>query len=415
VRHVVEGSVRRTGDRVRVTVQLIDAKSDAHLWSATYDRQLTDSLQVQEEIARQVSGTLLKSIRGMRPMSSTSRTAEAPAYDAYLRGNALLQRRSPADILGAMAAYHQALALDSAYAPAYAGLSRAYATWVLYGFRGGPDRYAAAARALALAERAVALDPRLAEAHHARADALGIAGAPSGRLFEQTRRALDLMPGSAELRMAYAHTLAQANRYGDALAHARQALELDPLSVGLRHSAMAIAVGARRYDLALREVERSRALDPHDPVAGVFGAFALLLSGRPEQCLTSELGPWVEIRALCLQAVGRQGDATVLVDSLSREIESGRYHDTYQFAHLSAFYARQGDVERALRWLEKGAALTPVMSYWELSSGLFGAAVRDPRFRTGLVRIRRAIAARLEADRRRTSGLLLEPLPQTAA
>ncbi|HEU4525957.1 MAG TPA: serine/threonine-protein kinase, partial [Gemmatimonadales bacterium] len=126
VRHIVEGAVRRQGSRVRVTAELIEAASDAHLWSGTFEGDLADSFRVQEEIARKVSGELLSNIRGLRPMARGAMPSKSAAFDALLLGRHQLERRSPEALAGATQAFRQAIQLDSGYAPAYAGLSTAY-------------------------------------------------------------------------------------------------------------------------------------------------------------------------------------------------------------------------------------------------------------------------------------------------
>ncbi|HET8647291.1 MAG TPA: hypothetical protein VFO85_17470, partial [Vicinamibacteria bacterium] len=266
VRHIVEGSVRRQGSRVRVTAQLIEAASDAHLWAGSFEGDLADSFRVQEEIARKVSGQLLSSIRGMRALPPAAMPAQSAAFDALLRGRYLLERRSPEAIDGAIRAFRDALQADSGYAPAYAGLSSAYLLHVIYGYPGGTPPYVAAARAQALADRAVELDYNLAEAHVARSDAMLIGQAPHEAALEELRTAQRLMPSSAEIHMSAAHALGHTAQWDASLRQAQRALALDPLSTGLRHSMITLALGARRYDLALEETRRARAFTPGDQV-----------------------------------------------------------------------------------------------------------------------------------------------------
>ena len=134
VRHIVEGAVRRQGDRVRVTAELIEAATDAHLWAASFEGNLADSFRVQEEIARKVSQQLLPSIRGLRRMTAAAMPAGGAAFDAMLRGRSLIQRHDPAALDSAVGAFEEAVKADSAYAPAWAGLATAYVNYVVYGF-----------------------------------------------------------------------------------------------------------------------------------------------------------------------------------------------------------------------------------------------------------------------------------------
>ncbi len=279
VRHIVEGSVRRQGSRVRVTAELIEAASDAHLWSGSFEGDLADSFRVQEEIARKVSGELLSNIRGVRPMAPSAMPTQSAAFDALLLGRHLLERRSPEAVEGATRAFRDAIRADSGYAPGYAGLSSAYVLHVVYGFPGGVEPYVAIARALALADRAVELDPGLADAHLARSDALLVSLAPHDVVLQTLRQARELMPGSVAVYLSVAHALEHMGRWDAALQQAQRALALDPLSTGVRHSAIAIALGARQYDLALEEARRARAFDKGDQIAEMLQGQALLLGG----------------------------------------------------------------------------------------------------------------------------------------
>jgi TolB-like protein len=200
VRHVVEGAVRRMGDSARVRANLIDPQTDTQLWAATFDRRVVDLFGVQEEIARQVSSALLREVDGLRPRGPGSRTDRAGAYEAYLRGTFARLRLSRENLLAAMAAFEEAIAIDPAFAPAYAGLSQAHGSWGFFAYSGGLDPYASVARSLVLAEQALALDSTLAEAYAMR----GIGGIrswlPVDAVLRDTQRALTLAPNTAEAR-----------------------------------------------------------------------------------------------------------------------------------------------------------------------------------------------------------------------
>jgi TolB-like protein/Flp pilus assembly protein TadD len=401
VRHILEGAVRRQGDRVRVTAELIEAATDAHLWAASFEGNLSDSFRVQEEIARKVSQQLLSSIRGPRPMTAAAMPAMSAAFDATLRGRSLLERHDPPALDSAIGVFQTAIGVDSTYAPAWAGLASAYVNYVVYGFQGRSERYQALAAGRRAAERAVALAPELAEGHHALADAQALGLAPESAVLGELRTAQRLTPSSAEVRMAMAHALGRSGRWDQALAEAQRALALDPLSTGLRHSAIALALGARRYDVAVAEARRARELVPGDIVAQELMAYALLLSGKARDCLASDLELWAGTRAMCLQAAGRSREAAAAVDSAAAELGRGEARTVYQYADLAAYYARQGDAERALTWLHRMATLTPVLSYWYLQSGLFDRVQRSPAFQHGLERLSQAIRARVDSAAQR--------------
>jgi serine/threonine-protein kinase len=399
VRHVVEGTIRRQGNRVRVRAELIEARSDAHLWAGSFEGDLADSFRVQEEIARKVSGELLSSIRGTPAMARSSMPSQSAAFDAFLHGRYLLAGRTPEAIGGAIRRFQDAVGLDSTYAPAYAGLSSAYSVWVRYGYPGEPERYRAAARALLLADRALALDPELAAAHHARADALGLAEEPQESVLAEVRTAQRLMPNAAEIRMSAAFALESGGRRDEALRQGQSALDLDPLSTGLRHGTIVLALAARRYDVAFEEARRARSLGGRDPVTLVLQAYALLLKGDPARCVGLEVGPWVAVKAMCLHSVGRTGEAKALSDSLAADLLQGRYANVHQYADLAAYYAWLGDVDRSVEWLGRAVRLTPVINYWQIDCGLFDRVRDDSRFRAALARFRDDIRARLAQER----------------
>jgi tetratricopeptide (TPR) repeat protein len=208
------------------------------------------------------------------------------------------------------------------------------------------------------------------------------------------------MPSSADVRMAMAHALGRNGRWDQALQESQRALALDPLSTGLRHSAIALALGARRYDLAAAEARRARALVPGDVVAQELLAYALLLSGKARDCLGSGLELWAGTRAMCLQAAGRNAEAAAAADSAAGELGRGEARTVYQYADLAAYYARQGDADRALTWLQRMASFTPVLSYWYLQSGLFDRVRGAPVFQRGLQRLEDDIRSRVDSAAR---------------
>jgi eukaryotic-like serine/threonine-protein kinase len=407
VRHIVEGAVRRQGNRVRVTAELIEAASDAHLWSGTFEGNLADSFRVQEEIARKVSGELLSNIRGMRPMARSAMPTKSAAFDALLLGRHQLERRSPEALAGATEAFRRAIQVDSGYAPAYAGLSSTYVLHVVYGFPGGVNPYVAVARALALADRAVDLDPTLAEAYLARSDALLISLAPHDQVLRSLREARQLAPGNVSVYLSVAHALEHMGRWDAALQQAERGLALDPLSTAARHSTIAIALGARRYDLAAEEARRARAFDANDRVAEMLLGNALLLKGEAEGCARLGLEPWLATKAICLHETGREAEGRVLADSLERLLTRGDYAIVPQFMALAAYRARLGDARGALAWLQRSAQVSPMLHHWYLESGLFDRVRTDTLFSAGMSGVESGIRARV-ADAQRELGDRLE-------
>ena len=392
VDHVLEGSARRAGGRVRVNAQLIAAKTDAHLWARTYERDLKDVFRVQEEIAGDVSRALLANVQGLHPLSPGSRTEQPAAYDAYLRGTYWRQLRTRDGLLRAMRAFEAALAIDSAYAPAYAGLSSALSLFVLYQYSGGPEPVTALARAIVLADRAIALDSSLAEGFAARGWALTNAGVSVDMAIRDLARAVALRPNSGQAHSFYVAALGDAGRYEDAVAEAQTATELDPLAPAFHIALSSAELGARRYDVALREARRAGVLETAPlPVRIRFEGLALLLLGRPAECLALDLGDQPYLKAICLEALRRHREAAAIVDSLAAAVRAGRA--TWAAPEgLGMYYAWLGDVEASLHWY--GAAYRAVQTRF-LRSGVFDRVSDDARFRAGIERLTERNRARL--------------------
>jgi len=394
VDHVLEGSVRRAGSRVRVNAQLIGAKTDAHLWAKTYERDLKDVFRVQEEIAGDVSKALLASVRGLRPLSPGSRTAQPAAYDAYLRGTYWRQRRTRDGLLGAIEAFEAALAIDSTYAPAYAGLASALTLFINHEYPGGLEPVPALARAIVLADRAIALDPDLAEGFAARGFAFVIAGVSPDTAVRDLARAVVLRPNSGEAHAFGSGSLGDAVRDEEALAEAQTATDLDPLAPGFHIAFSNAALVARRYEVALREARRAGVLETAPlPLRIRFEGLALLLLGRPGECLTLDLGGQQPLKAMCLEALGRHREAAAIVDSLAT-VFRGDHSNWTTPETLGMYYAWVGDVDASLRWYD---AAYRVVHPGMLRTGVFDRVRNDARFRAGIDRLTERNRARLQA------------------
>jgi serine/threonine-protein kinase len=398
VSHVLDGSLRRAGDRLEARVRLIDTGRDRIAWQQTYRLGEADLLRLHEAIARQVAAVLLASSPTPLP-AAPIHTARPEAYEAYLKGLYWLQRRTPEALRLAAAAFSEALGQDSLYPQALAGLASVRTYDVVYGYRSEADPYTEVADALRLAGRALALDSAAAEAYLARADARSIAFVPDDSVRADVLHARRLLPNSADAAMAYAWTLFRAGRLDAALMEARRALTLDPLSPGVRHAVVALAIGARRYELALREVRPTFAGGGADPISVVLQGYAQLLSGHAEACAQPESGPWVAVRAMCLHQLGRRAEATSLTDSLARDLERERYAFVHQYADLAAYYAWLGDAERSARWMERALAHSPMLHRWQLESGLFDRVRRRPAFQVAFARACAQAEERVRARR----------------
>ena len=400
VRNVLEGSVRHAGNRIRVAVDLIDATTDAHLWTSTYDRDLTDVFAVQEEIARHVADSLVSTV-GIRPtIGRVARTERPAAYEAYLTARSLLYRRSLDGLRGALEQFQRAIVDDSAYAPAYAGLASVYTIWSIYAYR-GMDFYAGYGRAIALANHAIALDSNLAEAYAARAYAMTRSWGPAEQISVDFRRALELRPSSGDVHAWYARFLSRQGRHEEAVAEGEQAVSLDPLAPGHRVTLSIDAILARRYDLAEQEAARAVALEPNLKLPRAFQGVADLLSGNPTRCATLSLGPYVGVRAMCLHSLGRVQEAARIVDSLhaaftERTAGDSIFSPVLVARALAEYYAWTGDAHESLAWLERAYDLSPDGELSTMvASGIYDNVRKDPQFRSGVERLHAQIYDRV--------------------
>lgn len=256
---ILEGSVRRAGERVRITAQLIDARTDEHLWAARYDRDLEDIFAIQADVAERIVGAL----KGRLTPGERARLAEAPtddvaAYQHYLRGVHFWNRRERTALRRAIAEYEAAIDLDPSFAQAWAGLAGVHAMTTDW----DPDSVRQRLeRGTEEAERALVLDPGLGAAHAV----LGQVLMREWRWAEadqRFQRGVELSPSDATARQWYAHFLASMGRFEEALRQIDLALELDPQSLPVRTEAALIMLLARRFDEAERHCREALELDP---------------------------------------------------------------------------------------------------------------------------------------------------------
>src|SRR3989442_13656430 len=193
-----------------------------------------------------------------------------------------MYRRTAEGLRGAREQFERAIAQDSAYAPAYAGLASVYQLWVVYAYP-GIDLYEADGRAVAMANRAIALASDLAEGHAARGRAMMGAWAPAPGIAVDFERALGLRPNSPDVHQRYAGFLARQGRYDEGLAEAERAVALDPVAPGVRLAFSQAGLAARRYDVAEREAGRALALEPSLVAARLYQALGDLLSGNADR------------------------------------------------------------------------------------------------------------------------------------
>ena len=404
VRHILEGSVRHEGNRIRVAVDLIDAGTDAHVWTSRYDGDLSDVFALQEEIARQVADSLVRTV-GVRPVvGRVVRTENPEAYSAYLAGTSLVYRRTREGFRAAVVQFDRAIAEDSSYGPAYAGLATAYTLWTYYAYP-GLDFYDATSKALRLLDRAVTLDSLSGEAYAARGRVLTRSMAPADMVEADFKRALALQPNSPDVHQWYALFLATQGRHAESLPESERAVSLDPLAPGARIAAANMTLAAGQPASARQEADHALALEPGLVRAQELQGLGDLLLKEFQRCLTLALGPNSGARAMCLHSLGRVREAEAVAGALRTAFAAKPLPDAAAgrvgpAQSLARYYAWTGNAEQSLAWLERAFAISPEgEDLVIIASAVYDKVRDDARFKAGLQRIRTQIYDRIQRAR----------------
>ena len=390
VASVLEGSVRRSGHTVRVTVQLINGVNGFHLWSHSYDRDIGDVLKLQTEIANAVAAALQVTLLG----ETTSRielggTRNPEALDAYLRGlKANLEQHDVTELRTAINLYESALGLDPNYALALVGRSLATLRYLDF-VTDLSNRDTSIAAALADARKAVSLAPDLGDAHLALAAALETTWPLDfKRTSEEYERAITLSPGNARIQRFYSEFAANMGHINAAITAARRAVVLDPLSP-LSYRTLGDALSsANRNDEAVSAYTHALALDPEEPEAAAGRGIAYYALGQFEQARSScdakaEMVSAQVCLAMTYHKLGRRTDAEAW---LARILAANGDSAAYDYAEI---HAQWGDTTKALDWLDKARRLhDPTLENLKTDSLLdplrkesrFQAIERDLRF-----------------------------------
>jgi TolB-like protein/tetratricopeptide (TPR) repeat protein len=362
---VLEGSVRKSGKRVRITAQLIQVASDSHLWSETYDRELDDIFAVQDDIAQSVVKELRAALLGDPSRTSVGTVAAADvrqaasgrsddpeAFQLYLQGKFFGERTTQVDTDKAIALFQRALAIDPNFALAWAALSRVHQVQAGFGFAQIDEGYE---RGRDAARRALDLVPDLAEGHVA-----------LGLIFEthdwnwsaadaSLRRALELAPGDANALHAAAGLARVLGRLDEAVDLVDKAIALDPLSMRAHRQAALIYAIANRRDDAVASFRLALDLGPAAGLNHAFLAITLLLQGRRDEALkVAEAESHAVFRALALTMIHHaSGRAAASQAAFQTLIDDYGWTAAYQVAEA---YAYRNEIEKAFEWLERAHA-----------------------------------------------------------
>jgi TolB-like protein/Flp pilus assembly protein TadD len=355
VAHILEGSVQKASDQVRVNVQLINALTDAHLWADTYDRKLTDIFAVESEIAKTIADTLQARLTGSEKTEMSKKPTEDPeAYEFYLKGRFFWNKRTGTDLRKAIEYFNQAVARDPNYALAYVGLADSYLLLPNYGSTSSQEALPPARSA---AKKALALDDSLAEAH-ASLGLLATIELDLERALSELERAVQLKPNYATAH----HWLALANmtlaRFDPAIAEGKRAIELDPLSVIINADCSWLYLCARRYDQAEAQARKTLEIDPHFFLAHYYLGIALQLKGRlseaiPEFQKSFDLNGDPYSLGILGQAYARNGQNEEARKILARLNEQRNARRVAPYA-MALVYLGLGDKERAIDELDRG-------------------------------------------------------------
>jgi TolB-like protein/Flp pilus assembly protein TadD len=357
---VVEGSVLRSGQQVRITAQLIHAPADEHLWAHSYEGDLRDTLALQKKVASAIAEQIRIELTPREKAAlKSARPVDAAAYEAYLRGRFFWNKRTADSLKKAIDYFNQALDKNPNYPEAYAGLADSYALagdWQ-YSLMAPKD---ALPKAKAAATKAVELDDNLGEAHASLAFSIDLFDWDWPAAEKEFRRAIELNPGYATAYQWYSWHLAVLRRNDEAIAEMRKALVLDPLSLIVNADLAEQLLIAHRYDDSIKQAQRTIEMDPNFPVAHYVLGQALVQTHRYAEGI-AELESAVKLSGgspICTSNLayayalsGRRGDAmNILKDLRSKSTDSSNAPE------LALVYVGLGDTDMALRWLEKAYA-----------------------------------------------------------
>jgi TolB-like protein/DNA-binding winged helix-turn-helix (wHTH) protein/Tfp pilus assembly protein PilF len=388
---VLEGTVARSGNRVRVRAELIRASTDEHIWAEAYESDLRDVLTLQSELARDIAREIrLKLSAEQQAQFATVRPVNAELHEAYLKGVYFFNdgrdhggtKASGESFQKSVAYLQQAAQIDPNYAPAYAQLARTY-DWM---------EPTPAGKSKAAARKALELDDTLAEAHGALAWELFRFDGEWAGAEREFKRAIELNPGYGEAHHGYALYLLLMRRFDEAITEINTALLLDPLTLPQKIHAARIYVCARQYDNATQQLRTTLTLNPNNLAAHlmlgkIFLAKAMYAEGVAEVQKDAQLSERSAVReaalAFAYAVSGRRAEASRLVAQLSN---TSKGETAPAAADMAAAYAALGDKTRAFVWLEKAFEDNPSQMGWVLCFEPLSSMRSDPRMQRMLRR-----------------------------
>jgi eukaryotic-like serine/threonine-protein kinase len=357
VRAVLTGRLLQRGEDVIVSVELIDLRDNKQLWGEQYQRKMADLLTVQRDIAREITNNLRPKLSGEeQTRAAKNYTQNSEAYQLYLKGRFYWNKRSPADFHKAIGFFEQAIAKDPNYALAYSGLADSYALLPVYG-ESAPWEWLPKAKATA--QKALALDDNLSEAHASLGQIIANYDYDFAGAERELQRAIVLNPNYAPAHQWRSENLGTIERFDEALAEARRALELDPLSLIINRNLGDVLMDARRYDEALEQYRKTLELDPNFATTNFFIGRAYEAKGQYDDAVVyynkafaSSDVPAEQLERL-KETYAKHGWKAYWQLVLNGYMERGKKSYQPPFV-VAVFYARLGQKDEALAYLEKG-------------------------------------------------------------
>jgi TolB-like protein/Tfp pilus assembly protein PilF len=387
VNTIIEGSVLQAGERVRVTAQLIDARTDEHLWARSYERDAADVLKLQSEVARAIVDEVrVELTSGESERLASARSVDPEAYDLYLRGRYHWNRRTPADLESAMELFKQAIEIEPEYADAYAALAQTYIVLVNWSPWDSRDAYPTARE---LATKAIELDPNNAAAYAALGGVAQEWDWDWGKAAQYFRRSLELDPNNAGVHQWYAEHLCQQGKFKEAIAEIEVARRLDPFALIVRIAEGWIYNTAGDLDRAIEVLEGIIELEPQWPGGYLYIFLPYLLAGREAdavnaitRCMRLADVTWGSA-ADSVEAAYASGGIDAFWDSITWEAKRvGVAPGIVGFYHAAA-----GHVDSAMVWLNRAAELRAYPVHIVAVSQWCRSLRGDPRFEDLLERM----------------------------
>ncbi len=379
---VLDGSVQRVGERVRVQVQLFRVEDAVLLWSSKFDERLTDILAVQDSISQQVAqGLMVRLSEEEREQFQKRAAINIEAYQAYLKGRYFWNKRSEEGHEKAVEYFNQAISIDPTYAEAYAGLAETYPFIGFYSVASRAEAYATARRA---AEKALSLDETLSEAHAALGAISNNWDWDWARAEREYKRAIELNPNYATAHHWYAEYLVLVGRFDEGMTEIKRAAELDPLSLIISTDTGTYLLLGRKYTEAIEQLRKTLEMDPNYFPALFWLGWAYEFEGLHEEAIAvfektkrvDNSYQWLSNLGYVYARAGRRSEARGVLN----ELQQLSKHKQIDPLYVADIYIGLGEKEQAFHWLEKEYEARSVGLVSLRVNPIYDSLRSDPRF-----------------------------------